>query len=173
MAILKTERLSLREFCLDDAEIVLSLLNDPQYIANIGDRGIRDLQQAQTYLLTGPIKSYRENNFGLYAIQRHGEEAVIGMCGLIKRDALSGIDLGYALFPEARRQGYAREAAARVVEQARVNLKLETVLAIVDPTNKASIQLLEALAFNYQRNIRLTPDDDPVGLYALTFERME
>ena len=172
MQIMKTERLSLREFSLDDADIVLSLLNDPDYIANIGDRGIRDLQQARTYLLTGPIKSYRENNFGLYAIQRHGENAVIGMCGLIKRDALSGIDLGYALLPAARHQGYAREAAARVVEQARVNLQLETLLAIVDLANQASIKLLEALEFSYQRRIRLTPDDDPVGLYALTFEHV-
>ena len=167
---METERLSLRELCLDDASVVLSLLNDPDFIANIGDRGIRDLQQAQTYLLTGPIKSYRENNFGLYAMQRHGEEAVIGICGLIKRDALSGIDLGYALLPAARRQGYAREAAARVIEQAREALQLETLLAIVNPTNTASIHLLEALNFHYQRSIRLTQDEDPVSLYALTFK---
>ena len=170
MATMETTRLSLREFCLDDASAVLSLLNDPDFIANIGDRGIRDLQQAQTYLLTGPIKSYRENDFGLYAIQRHGEKAVIGMCGLIKRDALSGIDLGYALLPAARRQGYAREAAERVIEQAREALQLETLLAIVTPTNTSSIRLLEALDFHYQRRIRLSQDEDPISLYALTFK---
>ena len=170
MATMETKRLSLREFCLDDASAVLSLLNDPDFIANIGDRGIRDLQQAQTYLLTGPIKSYRENDFGLYAIQRHGEKAVIGMCGLIKRDALSGIDLGYALLPAARRQGYAREAAERVIEQAREALQLETLLAIVTPANTSSIRLLEALDFHYQRRIRLSQDEDPISLYALTFK---
>jgi len=169
MPTLETERLTLREFCLDDAGVVLRLLNDPDFIANIGDRGIRDLEQAQIYLLTGPIKSYRENNFGLYAIERRGERNVLGMCGLIKRDALSGIDLGYALLPEARRIGYAREAAARVIEQARVNLRLATLLAIVNPTNKASIHLLEALNFRHERRIRLHQDENPVGLYALTF----
>ena len=173
MAMMETERLSLRELCLDDASVVLSLLNDPDFIANIGDRGIRDLQQAQAYLLTGPIKSYRENDFGLYAIQRRGEDAVIGMCGLIKRDALSGIDLGYALLPDARGHGYAREAAARIVEQAREILKLDTVLAIVNPTNTASIDLLKALNFHYQRRVRLTQDEDPVSLYALTFKNTD
>jgi RimJ/RimL family protein N-acetyltransferase len=170
MSVLETERLELREFCVDDAGTVLSLLNDPDFIANIGDRGVRDREQAQTYLLTGPIKSYRENGFGLYAMQRHGDPTVIGMCGLIKRDSLSGIDLGYALLPMARGRGYAREAAAGVIEQANKTLQLETLLAIVDPTNQPSIRLLTALKFEYQHSIRLSPDEDAIDLYALNLK---
>jgi len=38
MKILETKRLILQQATVDDAEVVLALLNEPSFIQNIGDR---------------------------------------------------------------------------------------------------------------------------------------
>ena len=62
--MIKTERLILREFIADDAPFILELLNDPAWIEFIGDRGIRTLDDATTYITERLQKSYREHGFG-------------------------------------------------------------------------------------------------------------
>ena len=56
--IIETERLSITEFGLEDAAFVLELLNEPDFIRYIADRGVRDVAGAQKYLLDGPLTNY-------------------------------------------------------------------------------------------------------------------
>jgi RimJ/RimL family protein N-acetyltransferase len=147
MPPLETRRLTIRPFELNDAAFILRLLNEPSFIANIADKGVRDIEGAQRYLLEGPLESYRRHGFGLYRIGLKEQDTPIGMAGLLKRDYLADIDLGYALLPEFCGCGYAQEAAAAVLAFARESLAVERFCAIVNESNLSSIKLLGKLGF--------------------------
>ena len=116
--ILETDRLRLRKLLLDDAEFVLRLLNEPSFIQNIGDRGVRTIDDARAYILKGPIASYEKFGFGLWMVETRPTGVPIGICGLLKRDVLEDVDIGYALLPEFCSQGYALESASAVMSYA-------------------------------------------------------
>ena len=159
MAILETDRLVLREFSTEDANFILEILNEPSFIRNIGDRGVRDIDGANAYILNGPVSSYAKNGFGLYLVQLKETGESIGMCGLIKRPTLEDVDIGYAFLPKYWSKGYAVEAARAVKEQAKNMIGLNRLVAIVDPTNEGSIRVLEKIGLSYEKMVRLSEDD--------------
>lgn len=166
--VLETERLrlfELSEHAPGDTAFVLELLNDPDFLRYIGDRGVHSLAQAVDYLRDGPVASYRLNGFGLYRVERREDGAAVGMCGLIKRSPLAHPDLGYALLPRFRGHGYVAEAARAVLAAAREQ-GIATVLAVVDPDNAASIRTLQGLDFGYREMVRLAADDIELKLFA-------
>lgn len=144
-----TQRLIMRPLTLADAPFVLQLLNDSTFIANIGDRGVRTLADAEAYLVAGPLASYQQYGFGLRALELQENGQLIGICGLIQRDTLNAPDLGFALLPDFTGLGYAYEAAKAVLQWA-VALKIARLYAIVSLHNEPSKRLLARLGFNYQ-----------------------
>jgi RimJ/RimL family protein N-acetyltransferase len=137
---------------------MLRLLNEPSFLANIGDRGVRTLDDARRYLAERLIASYETHGYGLWIVEprapsraESGAEAgarqILGICGLVRRDTLPGPDLGFAFLPEFWSQGFARESAAAVRDHAFAALGLTRLLAIVNPANAPSIRLLESLGF--------------------------
>lgn len=168
-AIVETERLQLHELSdqsQEDIVFLRRLLNEPSFIENIGDRGVRDLEDARAYIVKGPMASYRANGFGLYRVQTRQDGQTVGMCGLVNRPGLDDVDLGYALLPEFCGHGYAVEAGAAVLADARQRLGLGRIVAIVDPRNAGSIRVLEKLDFRFEKMVRLTPDADTLKLFA-------
>jgi RimJ/RimL family protein N-acetyltransferase len=163
---LETERLALRELTVEDAGIMLALLTDERFIRYVGDRGVRTVEEAQQYLKDGPIDSYRRLGYGLYLAVRKADGLPAGICGLVKRDALPDPDLGYALLPGSRGAGLAREAGEAVVRHARDVLKLPRLLAIVTPSNYASIRILHRLGFRVVGPLRLAPGEPELRLFA-------
>jgi RimJ/RimL family protein N-acetyltransferase len=164
--VLETERLVLRRLTTDDAPFILELLNDPAFLRYIGDKGVRTLADACRYIETGPMASYERHGFGLYRVElRDGGEA-IGMCGLLKRDYLPDVDIGFALLPRHRSQGYAFESASAVLAHARDTLGIEHVLAITSPDNVASIGLLEDLGFRFERMARPAENEPEVKVFS-------
>lgn len=161
---LLTERLLIRPFTLEDAPFILGLLNEPSFIENIADKGVRTVEQAAAYLMDGPLASYATHGHGLWMVQHRTTGNPMGMCGLIKRDSLPEVDLGYAFCPEFWGLGYAREAAEACLAWGRDEKGLRVVLAIVSPGNAGSIRLLEALHFQFQKTMELAPGDE-VGVY--------
>lgn len=145
MRVLETERLSLRWLEPDDADFILELTNDPDWLRHIGDRGIRCADDALRYIAEGPRAMYERLGFGLYAVELQGGGMPIGLCGLIKRDWLDDVDVGFAFLPAYRGQGYAVEAARATLEHGRRDLGLRRIAAIVSPAYAVSIRLLEKL----------------------------
>ena len=168
MNILETERLSLREFTADDAAFILELVNESSFIQNIGDRGVRTLSDAVRYIEAGPVSSYARNGFGLYLVTLKESGESIGMCGLIKRDALDDVDIGYAYLPRFWSKGYAVEAALAVKEQGR-NLGLQRLVGVTDPANAGSIRVLEKIGFTFENMVRLAADDIELKLFAVNY----
>jgi len=167
MTVLETERLSLRPISVDDAEFILALLNEPSFLRYIGDKQVRNLEDARQYILNGPVASYERHGLGLLLVELKGSTTPIGMCGLLKRDELPEPDIGFALMPDFCNKGLAFEAAAAVLQDARDRLKLERILAITSLDNDASIKLLERLGFKFDHITRLAPDREEIRLFVL------
>lgn len=167
MKILETERLILRQFSAEDAEFILELLNEPSFIQNIGDRGVRTLEDARSYISNGPAASYAKNGFGLYLVLLKETNESIGMCGLIKRQELDDVDIGYAFLPKFWSKGYAVEAASAVKAYARDVIGLKRVVAITDPANAGSIRVLEKIGLRFEKMVRLSEDDIELKLFAV------
>jgi [ribosomal protein S5]-alanine N-acetyltransferase len=160
LTVTETVRLRLRELEAADAPFILELLTDPDFCANVGDRGVHDLESARRYIEESAGASYRAHGFGLWLIERSTDARTLGLCGLLRRDSHPDTELGFALLPHARGQGYALEAASATLEVARMRFALERLVAITAPLNSASIRLLEHLAFRYECMVRFTGDGE-------------
>ena len=146
MKILETDRLVLRRLTEEDAPFILELVNEPSWLQFIGNKGVQNLEDARGYIAKGPVDSYRRLGFGLYLVELKAGADPIGMCGLLKRETLEDVDLGFAYCPRFWRRGYAHEAASAVMAYAKATLGLKRLLAVTAPDNVASIGLLEKLA---------------------------
>ena len=165
MIVIETERLILSHLSTDDAEFILKLLNEPSFLRFIGDRGVRNLEDARQYILNRLIASYERNGFGLYLVALKEDGTPIGISGLVKRDTLPDADIGFAFLPAYWSQGYAVESAAAVMKYARETLRLDRILAITSPDNDASAKLLSKIGLRFERMIKLSDDGDEVKLF--------
>jgi RimJ/RimL family protein N-acetyltransferase len=165
MPELTTTRLELCRFDLGDCAFVLRLLNDPSFLRYIGDKGVRDAEGARNYILSGPVASYEQHGFGLYKVCLKDSGAPIGMCGLLRRESLQDVDIGFAFLPEYHSQGYAHEAAAAVMEQGRARFGLGRIVAITSPDNSRSARLLQRLGLRFEGMISLPGDRQEVKLF--------
>jgi RimJ/RimL family protein N-acetyltransferase len=163
--VLVTPRLRLRHVVAADAPFLLELLNEPGWLRYIGDRGVRSLDDARRYVADGPQRMYATHGLGLYLVERLADHAPLGLCGLIRRDALPDVDLGFALAERYQGQGYAYEAAAATLQYAWDRLHLPRVVAIVMPGNATSRRLLERLGMAVEGTVRLAPDAAELLLY--------
>lgn len=166
MIEIKTERLTMRRFTLDDAPFFLRLVNDPDWIRNIGDRNVHTDDEARAYLTKSYLANYERNGFGLY-LTALTDGTPIGMCGVMKRDGLDDIDIGFAFLPEGRGQGYAAEAARASLKYGKEVLKKSRVVAIVLPSNTPSVALLTKIGLTFERMIRMRDDADELAFYAI------
>ncbi len=163
--VLETPRLILRLLTLDDAQFMVTLLNDPSFFANIGDKGVRTVEQARQFLLDSHLASYERNGYGHYLVEEKETGKPIGTCGLINRVALGEIDIGFAYLPESWGKGYATEAALAVMKQAREQLGIAKIVAIVSPHNSGSIRVLDKLGLRYSRPVQLAAGGETIHLY--------
>lgn len=164
--LLITSRLTVRRLTDADAPFILALVNEPSFIRNIGDRGVRTLQGAREYLALGPMASYERFGHGLCLVELPAERRPIGMCGILQREELPGPDLGFAFLPAYWSKGYALEAATAVRDHARDVLQVRRLLAIASPSNASSLRLLERLGFRFESVMRLAPEAPEVNRYA-------
>lgn len=165
MVVLQTPRLSLRQLTHSDAPFILELLNDPTWLRFIGDRGVRDLDGARAYITHGPAASYAQHGFGLWAVERRQDGVPIGICGLLKRETLPDVDLGFAFLERYQGKGYGQEAAVATMAHARDVVGLKRVVAVTVSGNTGSIRVLEKLGLRYERMVELKPGSPPVALY--------
>jgi [ribosomal protein S5]-alanine N-acetyltransferase len=153
--VLDTPRLALRHLVPEDAAFLVELMNEPPYIANIGDRGVRTVADAKRYIEEKYATSYVRHGFGLYLVELLEETAPIGICGLVKREWLDHPDLGFAYLRRFWSRGYATEAASETLRYARESLMVPFIYGVVSPKNTRSIRLLEHLGFHYVRSLEL------------------
>jgi len=164
--IAETERLIISEFTLDDAGFIQELVNTPTWLENIGERNVKSDKDAKKYIEKGPLKSYLDHGFGLYKVGLKENNFPIGMCGLIKREMLNDVDIGFAFLPEYEGKGYAFESAVAVMNLAK-HLKLERIVAITLPSNIKSTNLLKKLNMKFENMIHFQGEEKELMLYSV------
>ena len=163
--VLETERLSLRHAELEDAAFMLELVNEPSWLRFIGDRGVRNLEDARNFIDNGPRKMYAQHGFGLFVVERKNDAVPMGLCGLIRRETLPDVDIGFAFLPRFWGQGYAFEAAAATLRYAHGVQGLDRVVAIAKPDNESSDKLLRRIGLQLEGTIRLAGSDEDLNYY--------
>jgi RimJ/RimL family protein N-acetyltransferase len=168
--ILETERLRLRLLEEGDADFYLRLVTQPSWLRFIGNRGIETAEHARLAIVQGPLAMHAKHGFCLYMVEGRETCEPLGICGLIKRDTLPDVDIGFAFLEAHCGKGYAWESASAVLEHGRTALGLRRIVAIVSPENAISINLIRKLGLRFEEQIRLTPDANPVDLYGIEFD---
>lgn len=170
MKILGTERLVLRSIETNDAPFYLRLVNEPSWLQFIGEKGVRTLADARTAIRTGPMAMQERLGFSLYLCELKGSAVAIGLCGLIKRDSLPEVDIGFAFLPEFWGEGYAFEAANAVIDHGVRRLGLKRLMAITSPDNTNSIRLIERLGLCFDRIVELPAQGGESRLFVRDFD---
>lgn len=169
MIVLETERLRLCHLTVTDAPFIFELLNEEAFLRNIGDKGVRNLDDARGYIFNGPATSYERHGFGLYRVELADTGTPVGICGLVKRDTLEDVDIGFAFLSRHWGHGYAAEAASAVKAEARDRVGLPRLVAITVPENQKSIRVLEKIGLRFERMIRLTEGSEELTFFVVEF----
>jgi RimJ/RimL family protein N-acetyltransferase len=166
MKLIETERLNLRPISADDAEFMLELMNEPPWIRNIGDRNLKTSDDARRYISDKITPAYEQFGFGFYLVELKESGVPMGISGLVKRESLEDVDIGFAFLERFWSKGYAAESAAAVMEFARNELKLKRIVAITVPDNQGSIKVLEKIGLRFERMIKLAADAQEIKLFS-------
>ncbi|MFI8713411.1 GNAT family N-acetyltransferase [Brevibacillus brevis] len=169
LKVLETDRLILRWQTAEDADFVLKLMNEPSWIRFIGDRGLRTTEDARNFILNGAVAMYEKHGFGLYLIELKEGNVPIGLCGLIKRDSLEDVDIGFALLPAYWGKGYAYEAASAVLAHGKEVFGLKRIVAITNPDNASSANLLKKIGLQEKGMITLPNATEAVRFFEIEF----
>lgn len=161
---LTTPRLTVRFLRPEDNALILELLTSETWLEFIGDRGVHTLGDAEEYIARMQDR-YVQLGFGFCLVQLR-DNTKIGICGLIQRESLPDVDIGFALLPQFAGHGYALEAAWATLEYARDTLKLPRLAGITTSDNTRSIRVLEMLGLRLERTVKLAPDDVDLNYYA-------
>lgn len=166
MKVLETERLFLRTLSIDDAAFILELVNEPSWLEFIGDKGVKNLDDARSYIAQGPLEMHDRYGLGLYLAELKENSVPIGTCGLIKRDSLKDVDIGFAFLTRYCGKGYASEAALAVLEHGKCAFGLDRIVAITSPDNHKSIKLLENIGLRFEQMLTLEEHAAEVKLFS-------
>ncbi|MFK5879293.1 MAG: GNAT family N-acetyltransferase [Flavobacteriaceae bacterium] len=163
--ILETERLFIKELTVKDAPFFYHLVNDPDWLRFISDRNVNSIADAKDYLIAKIIPSYEKFGFGFYLVKTKNGTHSIRIAGLIDREGMEHVELGFAFLPKYRGKGYAYEARKEIMSYASTELKIEPLVAITDLENIKSAKLLEHLGFRFDKNIQLPDFEKPSKLF--------
>ena len=164
--IIETPRLHMRKLTIEDADFVFKLVNEPSFLENIGDKGVRNLEDARQFILEGPWTSHQERGYGEFLVELKEGGDPIGLCGLLFRESLNVSDIGCAFLPKYWRRGYAYEAACAVMEYGRSTLGIDKIVGLASEENLASIKMLEKLGMSFERMVKMSDDDPGTALYS-------
>ena len=90
-------------------------------------------------------QAYAVWGFGMYAVEMAGK-GIVGWCGLMPSESgEGGVELGYVIDPDRRRQGIALEACHAILVFAEEHLGIEEVLVRIQKKNKGSLAFAERL----------------------------
>jgi len=103
---------------------------------------------------------------GFFGLITKNSKEVIGIAGLVDREGVDHVDIGYGLLPNFRGKGYAFEATKAIYDYGYKQLKLEKIVAIVNPDNPTSIQLLSKLGMEFEKMVRLPDEEKDIMLFS-------
>ena len=164
--IVETKRLTLRKINIEDAAFILRLVNDPSFIANIGDKGVKNLHDAEGFIRDGYWTNQKRPGYGMFLVELKEERVPIGGCGLLYRNTLDVTDIGFAFLPEYRDRGFAYEAAEAILKYGHSTLGVKKIVGLTSEDNLSSINLLKKLGMDFEKTVKMSDDDPGTVLYS-------
>jgi RimJ/RimL family protein N-acetyltransferase len=164
--IVETQRLILREITVEDAEFVLRLVSEPSFVSNIGDKGLRSIEDAERFILDGYWTNQERPGYGMFLAELKDRGIPIGCCGLLYRKVLDVTDIGFAFLPEYWNRGFAYEAAQAILEYGHSTLGIAKIVGLTSADNLGSIKLLKKLGMKFEKNVKMSDDDPGTVLYS-------
>lgn len=148
--VCETSRLILRQFTMDDLELLVALHSDPEVSRFLG--GVRTPEQSRQRLLEW-IAEYKEYGYSKWAVVLRTTGELIGRCGLSLEEVegTSDWELGWTFARGHWGHGYATEAAAAVRDYSFDRLGLPRLISLIRPGNSASVRVAERLGMAFQR----------------------
>ncbi len=117
------------------------------------------------------MDSYERHGFGLYLVELKERGDPIGTCGLLKRDVLEDVDVGFAFLPPFWLKGYAFESVSAVIAYERRTLGLRRIVAVTQPDNYGSIKTLEKVGLTFEKMVRFSDDAPEIQLFAIDIDK--
>ncbi|MGD8209769.1 MAG: GNAT family N-acetyltransferase [Desulfobacterales bacterium] len=164
--IVETKRLILRNITIDDAEFILRLVNEPSFVSNIGDKGLKNLDDAEQFILKGYWTNQKRSGYGMFLVELKNKGDSIGGCGLLYRKFLDVTDIGFAFLPEYWNRGFAYEAAEAVLKYGHTTLGIKKIVGLTSADNLGSIKLLKKLGMDFEKTVKMSDDDAETVLYS-------
>ena len=164
--IVETKRLILREIKIKDAAFILRLVNEPSFVANIGDKGVKNIDDVERFIRYGYWTNQKHPGYGMFLVERREGRVPIGGCGLLYRNTLDLTDVGFALLPEYWGHGFAYEAAQAIIKYGRLTLEIKKIVGLTTEDNLGSIKLLKKLGMDLEKVVKMFDDDPGTVLYS-------
>ncbi|MEM7102803.1 MAG: GNAT family N-acetyltransferase [Bacteroidota bacterium] len=164
----ETERLLLRPTSTEDAAFILELVNSPKWLEFIGDRNVRNIDDAVKYIESRITPQFERLGYANYTVIRKSDHVKLGSCGLYDREGLEDIDIGFAFLPEYEKRGYAFESANKLKEIAVSEFGIKELCAITVEENISSQNLLKKLGFEYSGKRKVTEKGEELMVFELT-----
>ncbi len=164
--IVETKRLILRKITVEDAEFVFRLVNEPSFVTNIGDKGVKNLDDAKRFIMEGYWTNQERSGYGMFLVELKAEGDSIGGCGLLYRKFLDVTDIGFAFLPEYWNRGFAFEAAEAILKYGHTTLEVKKIVGLTSEDNLGSIKLLKKLGMDFEKTVKMSDDDPGTVLYS-------
>ena len=164
--IAETERLLLRKFNVGDAEFILRLVNEPSFVSNIGDKGVKNLHDAVRFIAEGYWTNQELPGYGMFLVELKKQRVPIGGCGLLYRSALDVTDIGFTFLPEYWGRGFAYEAAQEIMKYGHSTLGIKKIVGLTTEDNLGSINLLKKLGMAFEKTLKMSGNDPGTVLYS-------
>jgi len=164
---LETERLALRRFTADDADLLIELDSDPAVMRYLTGGEPTAPEVVRERNLPNILAGYQKwgGNFGLLAAHEKDSGAFIGWFLLRPEPGgpLDEVELGYRLRQAAWGKGYATEGSRALLGEAFTELGVRLVWAETMSVNHDSRKVMEKLKMTLTDTIPTPPDMQMVG----------
>lgn len=145
--ILITERLTLRQLLLTDAQDIFALRSDSEINKYLGRQPSKTVEDAR-HFIDNITENIKKNESIYWAITLTESKTFVGAICLFEfSDQHNNCEIGYELLRHFQGKGMMKEAASKVVEYAVQTIKVETIIAFTHKNNQNSTKLLAQLEF--------------------------
>ena len=158
----QTERLEHRAMTVDDSEAFFALNSHPDVMRLTGEPLLQSLDEAREAIVNYP--DFDTVGYGRWGCVLKETRSMIGFCGLKYLPEIDAVDVGFRFLPEYWGKGLATEACAACITFGFDVLKLQSIVGLVLPENRASIRVLEKAGMRRDGSITFE------GLAALRYE---
>jgi RimJ/RimL family protein N-acetyltransferase len=145
--ILHTERLTVRELTAADVPALAAILGDSE-VMRFSVRGILN-EQATAEFVQWAIRCYATEGYGPWALVERASSTLAGFTALSREevDGADEVEIGYRLAPVFWGRGLGTEAAMATLAYGFETLGIDSIIAIVQPANVASVRVLRKVGF--------------------------